>query len=241
MKKIRKKVLDIDNVLFERSSRARRMNISIKPWRGVRVAVPRGISFKYAEKRFLEKIDWVREKLQTIEEIENERPVYGLSGQIETNYNQLRIIKHNSSKLQIDQDEDLITLKVPQSLGTKDPRIQSKIREILIAIYRAEAKYYLPQRVQELARKYNFRYNRVYIKCQKTLWGSCSGKLNINLNLNLMRLDPELRDYVIMHELVHTEIRNHSDKFWKRLSQYIDQPRKKAKQLKEHYLKNYMP
>src|SRR6056297_662660 len=224
MKKIRKKVLDIDGVLFERSNRAKRMNISIRPWRGVRVAVPRGISFKYAEKRFREKIDWVKDKLQKVEKIENKRPVYGLSGQIQTNYSQLKIKEHESAKLKIDQNENEIEVRIPQILGVEDRRIQSKIREILIEIYRAEAKYYLPRRVNELARKYNFRYKRVYIKCQKTLWGSCSGKLNINLNLNLMRLDPELRDYVILHELVHTEINNHGKQFWKRLAQFIDDP-----------------
>ncbi|MHC4325449.1 MAG: M48 metallopeptidase family protein, partial [Planctomycetota bacterium] len=50
---------------------------------------------------------------------------------------------------------------------------------------------------------------------------SCSAKNNISLNINLARLPDELRDYVILHELVHTRIKNHSKKFWAELDKVI--------------------
>ena len=98
------------------------------------------------------------------------------------------------------------------------------------------AKVILKNRLEELSEIYGFKYNRVFIRNQKTRWGSCSGKNNINLNINLVRVSNELQDYVILHELVHTKIKNHSIRFWKELDKYVGDGKKYAKLLKE---KNY--
>ena len=84
-------------------------------------------------------------------------------------------------------------------------------------IDRAEARKQLISRLNSLAREHGFRYNKVFIRNQKTRWGSCSAKNNINLNYKLMLLPQHLRDHVILHELVHTKHRNHSPRFWKEL------------------------
>lgn len=78
---------------------------------------------------------------------------------------------------------------------------------------RVQAREYLPGRVAELASLHGFSYNRVAIKHNVSNWGSCSSKGNINLNLNLMRLPSELRDYVILHELCHLRQMNHGPEF----------------------------
>ena len=72
-----------------------------------------------------------------------------------------------------------------------------------IEALRKTAKEVLPARLHELAARYSFEYNSVRIKHNSSNWGSCSRKGNINLNLNLVRLPDELRDYVILHELCH--------------------------------------
>ena len=77
-----------------------------------------------------------------------------------------------------------------------------------------EAKQFIPARVKQLAAKYNFKYNKVFIKNIKSRWGSCSKKGNLNFSLHLMLLPEELIDYVILHELVHTVEHNHSKNFW---------------------------
>ncbi|MBR5736814.1 MAG: M48 family metallopeptidase [Bacteroidales bacterium] len=78
---------------------------------------------------------------------------------------------------------------------------------------RAEAKAWLIPRLATLAEKYGFTYNKVFIKNNISNWGSCSTKGNINLNMQLMRLPEELRDYVILHELCHLRQLNHGAEF----------------------------
>ena len=101
------------------------------------------------------------------------------------------------------------------------------------------AKTTLTTRLNYLAQKYNFTYNRVFIKNQRTLWGSCSPANNINLNMNLIRLSQELIDYVILHELVHTVIKSHGKKFWKKLDKFVGNAKALDKQLRKHKLNSY--
>jgi len=87
-----------------------------------------------------------------------------------------------------------------------------------------------------LAKKHNFNYQKLTIKNTKTRWGSCSFKNNINLSLHLMRLKEELIDYVILHELVHTKVKNHSKEFWMTLDIHCPESKKLDKELKKYSL-----
>ena len=104
------------------------------------------------------------------------------------------------------------------------------------AIGRAEARRFLTHRVRELAEAHGFRYNRVFVKNQRTLWGSCSARNNINLNIHLLRLPEELRDYVIVHELTHTRHKNHGKAFWNEVSRIVGDAKALQKQLRRHKL-----
>jgi len=92
------------------------------------------------------------------------------------------------------------------------------IDQVLTAVYRLEARMLLPDRLQELARQHGFRYQKVTIRNNRRNWGSCSSRNNISLNLQMMKLPDELIDYILLHELVHTEIKNHRPAFWERLN-----------------------
>lgn len=103
-------------------------------------------------------------------------------------------------------------------------------------IDRAEAETFLKVRLQELAERHNFEYGKVTVRNQKTKWGSCSVKNNISLNINLVRLPGELRDYVILHELLHTRIRNHSTQFWREMDRLLGDAKDKRRRLKRYGL-----
>ena len=95
---------------------------------------------------------------------------------------------------------------------------------------------FLINRINELADKYGLIFNKVSIRNQKTRWGSCSIKNNISLNIQLMRLSNSLIDYVILHELVHTVVKNHSILFWKTLDIYVNDAKKIDNRLKQYYI-----
>lgn len=102
--------------------------------------------------------------------------------------------------------------------------LNSATEEPKLRRLRQRAKEALPLRTAQIAaamrtlHKRPFAYQRIAIKLNKTNWGSCSAKNNINLNLALPLLPDALRDYVIIHELCHLEHHNHSEEFHRLLN-----------------------
>ena len=86
---------------------------------------------------------------------------------------------------------------------------------------RAQAKAELPPRLAALAAQHGFQYKRVFIKNNRTNWGSCSSLGNINLNLNLMRVPRPLQDYILLHELAHLRHANHGPAFHAELERLL--------------------
>lgn len=95
------------------------------------------------------------------------------------------------------------------------------------------ARAVVNSRLEFFNRHYGFSYNRVSIKNQKTCWGSCSQKSNLNFNYNIINLSEQQRDYVIVHELCHLQELNHSQNFWKLVSQKVPDYRKIRQELKK--------
>jgi len=176
---------DIGPVVFERSKRAKHLNISVRPYTGVRVAVPRGTSLKTAKGVICSHIGWIQ--------------------------NQLDKMKH---------------LEIEYEAASKNA----------VKINRSEARRRLIQRLDQLSKRHGFTYNKVCIRNQKTRWGSCSAKNNISLNFKLVRLPQDLVDYVIMHELVHTRIKNHTKAFWMELNRLVGNAKTLNSRLKEYVI-----
>ena len=128
---------------------------------------------------------------------------------------------------------------IPKNIAFTSSNCQLLIRNEIEKILRKDAKVYLPKRVKYFADKFDFDYNKVIIKNAKTRWGSCSYINNINLNLHLMRLSDELIDYVILHELVHTKIKNHQKEFWDLLDVVSGDAKGLNRELKKYHIHTY--
>jgi predicted metal-dependent hydrolase len=91
-----------------------------------------------------------------------------------------------------------------------------------------------PERVRRFAPKVGVTYGRITIRNQKTRWGSCSSKGNLNFNCLLMFAPPEVRDYVVVHELCHRLEMNHSARFWAEVERVLPDYKARVRWLKEH-------
>ena len=104
-----------------------------------------------------------------------------------------------------------------RALASLDPVDKRHIRYFSTEDYqrhKEEARAIIMRRLEYLNQYYGFQYNRVFIKNQRTCWGSCSEKKNLNFNYKIMFLPPSIRDYIIVHELCHLKEFNHSPRFW---------------------------
>lgn len=89
------------------------------------------------------------------------------------------------------------------------------LKAALQSALRAAAKRELPPRLMALAVGAGLRVTRVSVRNQRSRWGSCSSRGSIALNWRLLQMPPEVRDYVLWHELMHLRRGDHSPAFWK--------------------------
>ncbi|MGC9602925.1 MAG: SprT family zinc-dependent metalloprotease [Minisyncoccia bacterium] len=102
-----------------------------------------------------------------------------------------------------------------------------------------EALAIVQQKVEILAKRYGFRFNRINIKNQRTRWGSCSKKGNLNFNYKVMFLPANAQEYIIAHELCHLKEFNHSKRFWGLVSKIVSNYSKIKSELKKSGLSFY--
>ena len=95
------------------------------------------------------------------------------------------------------------------------------------------ARQRITRRVEYFAPLVGVTYNRIFIKEQKTRWGSCSSLGNLNFNWKLILLNEELLDYVVVHELAHRKQMNHSPTFWVEVERVLPDYRERRRRLKE--------
>lgn len=100
--------------------------------------------------------------------------------------------------------------------------------------YRAQAAVVLKEVVEKYAKALNVTYEKIYIKEQRSLWGSCSTKRNLNFSWKLILLSPKLLSYVAAHEVAHLVEMNHSDKFWSVVRKLCPDYESCRKKLKEY-------
>lgn len=99
---------------------------------------------------------------------------------------------------------------------------------------RAKAAAELPPRLLALAAQHGLTVNRVTIRNQRSRWGSCSSHGHITLNFRLMLMPPEVREYILIHELMHLKQANHSIRYWRLVEAACPGFRDAERWLKKH-------
>ncbi|MDX8341348.1 SprT family zinc-dependent metalloprotease [Draconibacterium sp. IB214405] len=201
----------LGKVTFSQNQRSKNIKLSVKPDKTVLVSFPFFVSAKEAMAFVVKNEGWIltqQEKMQA----RNTHIKHGT--EIETKLHTIQIVQ--GEKNHIKRSDTNITISVTDFNSDES---MAFIDDKVTAVYRAEAKRLLPVRLSQLANQFGFKYNKVSIRNNRRNWGSCSSKNNISLNLQMMKLPVKLIDYILLHELVHTEIKNHGPKFWERLNQ----------------------
>lgn len=98
----------------------------------------------------------------------------------------------------------------------------------------ARALNEIPPRVKAFATEMGVTYGRITIRNQRTLWGSCSSRGNLNFNCLLMKTPVEIQDYVIVHELAHRKHMDHSPAFWAEVEKVVPDYRERRKWLRRN-------
>ncbi len=201
----------IGAVTFFRNRRSKNIKISVKPDNSVLISFPFSATEKQVLKFLSESEPWIREKQH---KSLMKRKEYKAGDEIKTKMHHLEL--HSGADYNIDVVEKRLRIFHPD-FGSEAGR--RALEDILERVYRVEAHLLLPERLKAIAHQHGFRYNKVTIRNNRRNWGSCSSVNNISLNLQMMKLPDELIDYILLHELVHTEIKDHSERFWKKLDE----------------------
>lgn len=98
--------------------------------------------------------------------------------------------------------------------------------------FKEQARRFVLERLSYFNEFYNFAFERVAIRDQRTRWGSCSNKNNLNFNYRIVHLPKEHADYLIVHELCHLKHLNHSRDFWNLVAETIPDYRRISKELR---------
>jgi len=122
-------------------------------------------------------------------------------------------------------------------LGKFPKDLNARGRKAEYLKYKEVARELVERKVLEFNKIYKFKYNRISIKNQKTRWGSCSTKGNLNFNYKIALLPEKMADYIVVHELCHLYEFNHSQNFWKLVEKTVPDYKEIRKELKKSNLR----
>ncbi|NLZ47495.1 MAG: M48 family metallopeptidase [Clostridiales bacterium] len=217
-------------------SKRKTIELSINDKKEIVIKAPINCSNEYINKFLKDKQKWITERLDVIEKRLSSR-VYL---EFKTGERLLYLGKSYPLVVEYDKgnrigagfDKGEFRLVLPHYLEG-EPRKEAA-KKIIIDLYKKMAKSLLKERTEFYSKLIGVTVNRVFIKGQKTLWGSCSSKNNINYNWKLIMAPLEVLDYVVVHELCHIIHRNHSNAYWQEVEKYMPDYKKRIKWLKEY-------
>jgi predicted metal-dependent hydrolase len=211
------KKIEIDGIIYSyelSKSRRKSLAILIKPDGAIHVKAPHFVSQREIEGFILQKGNWVT---KTIDRISQQEAASGRnfdSGEtlpfLGKNY---RLTVHHAD----DQKRSNVCIKEGSAeiILNVNPNVAPKAKKaILEAWYRFQAREIIHEKADYFARLLGVSYSDIRIKDQKSLWGSCSAKGNLNFNWHIVMAPENVLDYLIIHELCHLRFMDHSVDFW---------------------------
>lgn len=231
--------LQIGNRIIEyalhKSLKAKRVSISIKNQK-IKVSIPKGITLEYAKNFLEDNKDWVIKHLDKQSAIaQRVKPKNYTSGEkllYRGRSYPLVIEEKSSDSYHALFKGSRIVVYVPPDLVPEKKTFM--VKSLIEEWYKGQAQKLLPEQVDYYSRLLNTSYNKLKIKDQKTRWGSCSNKGNINLNWRIIMAPHQVAAYVIIHELAHLKHMNHSKEFWKTVEESLQDYKKWKKWLTQN-------
>jgi predicted metal-dependent hydrolase len=190
------------------STRSRYVRLSVSKDSGVVVVIPRGFDMSKISEIIVKKEQWIRRSIEKVRwtgsaiEIPtriNLRSI-GFSYDVVVEY-------HSNRRNRLIEENGTVKLSI-------DSRSKRAPFTLLKEWLREKSAVILLPWLEKISKEHGLGYNHGAVRFQRSRWGSCSGKKNINLNQALVFLRPELVEYLMIHELCHTVEMNHSKKYW---------------------------
>ena len=193
---------------FVRVPRARRYILRVRPDGTLRVTVPRGGSRREAEQFVRRHEKWVIRERGRIRD-ERFSLVPG------RDWHDGRTILVGGEAVRMSVEPRASGWRVGYGDRSVHVRELADVKAAVERDLRELARSVLLPRLNDLAAQHSLRVGAVSIRNQRSRWGSCARNGNIALNFRLVQMPPQVRDYVLVHELMHLKQQNHSRRFWR--------------------------
>ena len=214
-------------LLCVRNKRAKRYIIRLLPERVLRVTIPRGGSRKEALHFVSKNSAWVEKQFLSMRLQDSLLPKHSRQAEETVLFRGRRVLARSLC-------EDKSLAGFANQLDRNFSQTGSSLRDAVETMLYRLAKVELPEATFRMAQIHGFNPGRVTIRNQKTRWGSCSSTGAISLNWRLIQVPAFVREYVILHELVHLDQLDHSTRFWERLAKICPNLNAAEKWLKLH-------
>lgn len=171
-----------------------------------------------SDRLVLQRARWITEKLNLVRAVGEDDIVTGSRmAYLGRRYYVQILLREDSDKIKIEFTASKFLVYAPSALSEN----QAVLKAAFTAFMREKAVEKIAPRMFALARKTGLEFRELKFRKLEKRWGSCTAQNNIIINYEAIRLPYSLIDYLIVHELTHTRVKNHSKEFWAELEKHV--------------------